>query len=376
MKLWDCSRSWELDAYREARLGARDAASFERHLRVCRQCARQKASDDRLRTLAKKLPEPPLDALPLLRVRRRILTQAATGRPFRRIVGPGAVAIALAAAVGGGWGLHRHASHPENAQRRAEATMLPPRAAPARLFAGDVRPWDGARWSQARDGDFEHVKLEEGTLDVQVRRQGTDERFVVALPDGVLEVRGTRFEVTVHEQHTVGVVVQDGIVELRLAGRPAARLGAGESWNAVAPTQTCPSAVAVSASNSSRTDMSPDPSFLSAPSSAPTARPTTPRNVVDDGSSAYAAAMQLLGSGKYQDAAAALHAFVVAHPEASVAEDASFLEAVALARAGRIDAAGLAAEHHLASFPGSFHRREAAVLVERAARLRSAEPPP
>jgi hypothetical protein len=48
-------------------------------------------------------------------------------------------------------------------------------------------------------------------------------------------------------------------------------------------------------------------------------------------------------------------------------EDASFLEAVALARAGRADAAALAAKHHLASYPSSFHRKDAAVLVARAA---------
>src|SRR5581483_7885767 len=69
----------------------------------------------------------------------------------------------------------------------------------------------------------------------------------------------------------------------------------------------------------------------------------------------------------YEEAASQLHAFILANPALAEAEDASFLEAVALARAGRADAAALAAEHHLARYPASFHGREAAVFVARAA---------
>jgi hypothetical protein len=61
---------------------------------------------------------------------------------------------------------------------------------------------------------------------------------------------------------------------------------------------------------------------------------------------------------------------LLSHPTSAQAEDASFLEAVALARAGRTDAAALAGEHHLASFPRSFHAKEAAILVARAASQR------
>jgi hypothetical protein len=84
----------------------------------------------------------------------------------------------------------------------------------------------------------------------------------------------------------------------------------------------------------------------------------------------YSRATQILSEGRNGEAAAALRAFNVSHPEAPQGEDATFLEAVALARAGRIDAAGLAAEHHLAKFPGSFHRKEALALIERAAHVR------
>ena len=38
----DCGRGWEVDVYREGRLGQRDAESFERHLRACRDCRLRK----------------------------------------------------------------------------------------------------------------------------------------------------------------------------------------------------------------------------------------------------------------------------------------------------------------------------------------------
>jgi TolA-binding protein len=96
---------------------------------------------------------------------------------------------------------------------------------------------------------------------------------------------------------------------------------------------------------------------------------------VDDGLSHYADAMRRLREGRFEEAATAFHAYGVGWPRSSQAEDASFLEAVALARAGRPDAAGLAAERHLESFPQSFHRREAEILVERAAELRKPQNP-
>jgi len=78
----------------------------------------------------------------------------------------------------------------------------------------------------------------------------------------------------------------------------------------------------------------------------------------------------MLRAGRVDEAAAAFRTFVLKRPAAPEAEDASFLEAVALARAGRGDAAALAAEQHLTLFPASFHRKDAAILVARAASQR------
>jgi outer membrane protein assembly factor BamD (BamD/ComL family) len=77
-----------------------------------------------------------------------------------------------------------------------------------------------------------------------------------------------------------------------------------------------------------------------------------------------------LHEGHAERAASDFHALALSEPGTPQAEDASFLEAVAVARAGRTDAAALAAEHYLASFPDAFHRKEAAILVIRSASQR------
>jgi hypothetical protein len=126
----------------------------------------------------------------------------------------------------------------------------------------------------------------------------------------------------------------------------------------------------VAGSSTAATPRSPRRSV--SPSGAATARRTPPASGgdEDDDLGAYASAIALLQAEKYEDAARAFRAFVAAHPHASQTEDASFLEAAALARGGRSDAAALVAEDHLTRFPRSFHHKEAAILVARAARDR------
>jgi TolA-binding protein len=80
--------------------------------------------------------------------------------------------------------------------------------------------------------------------------------------------------------------------------------------------------------------------------------------------------MALYRAGRFLAAAEAFHHFAGEHPASGLVDDSTFLEAVCLASAGRQDAAGLAAERHILRFPASFHRKDAAILVARAARAR------
>jgi len=352
-----CSRLWEIDPYREGRLGAGDARSFERHLLACEACRTQVKRDERLRELARALPDDGPTALSLRRLRTRVLRDAAAGvAPPAASRGLRAGIAALVVVVGAGlgvWAFAAHRAQPSLAHVTVVVTppMAPtegtPSAQPAEALAGAVVPSGVARWSQTRARGVEQVVLDDGVLRLHVRPQVVGERFLVMLPDGELEVRGTTFEVSVEEGATTRVHVDEGVVDVRLRGREPRRLGAGETW----------SATALAASSSPTHAVRPRPSASAA---------------VADGGTAYATAIRLLRDGRNDEAASALHAFVLSQPGAAQAEDASFLEAVALARAGRSDAAALAAEHHLASFPASFHRREAAILVARAAAQRGA----
>jgi FecR protein len=349
----DCERSWELEIYREGRLGPKDARSFERHLKACSECKFRSECCERLRVLGGAIGQDGPNELTMRRLRTRILRDVATGATPRKPRAWARVAMAagIALAVGGGavW-LVDGKSAPKVATPVAATATTLQGAAPVEGLAGTIAAVAEARWTQARRDGVERVTLDEGTLAVHVRPQRLGERFLVVMPDGELEVRGTTFEVTVAGGATTRVTVDEGVVELRLRGRDAVRLERGGVWTPPAP---------VTANT---------PEKGTPPKAVPSVLPVPPP---DDGASAYSSAVDLLRAGRGDDAAAAFHAFILAHPAAPQAEDASYLEAVALARAGRVDAAGLAAEHHLARFPASFHRKEAAILVARAATQRA-----
>jgi ferric-dicitrate binding protein FerR (iron transport regulator) len=63
---------------------------------------------------------------------------------------------------------------------------------------------------------------------VELLREG--QRFLLALPDGDLEVRGTRFVVSVEGGKTQGIEVSEGTVALSLPGRAEVILAAGDRW--------------------------------------------------------------------------------------------------------------------------------------------------
>ena len=227
---------------------------------------------------------------------------------------------------------------------------------PPAPLAGSVIPGVGAVWRQSREGGVERVELKAGSVQVHVRAQAPGERFLVELPDGEIEVRGTTFEVTALDGSTRHIGVNEGTVVLRLRGSGDLSLGPGAQWAAL----------------SVRPPISRESKAVegSGPAAAPSRRPSREAHEEDTGASVYSDAIRSFRDGRYDRAAAGFHAFALGHPRAPAAEDASFLEAVSLAQAGRADAAALAAERHLEGFPRSFRRKEASILVARAASRR------
>ena len=356
-----CARSWEIDAYRTGKLGERGARSFAGHLRVCGDCRRRLRLDEQLHDRMRGWRDEEPDELTLRRLRARVCRDAATGpkrsspqvRAVTRFAAAGLVALAVGVVVKRYEGGLR--DHVAVVAESSPASGAGPQAAPPTLeaWAGVVLSSQAGRWSQSRDAGVERVRLEDGSIRVHVRPQQPGERFLVTLPDGELEVRGTTFEVRVERGLTRQVSVDEGVVALRLNGKGELRLGAQEAW-------TAPPALVAEA-----------PAAPPRPSRTPAA-PASARDAAApaDPEMAYTGAVRLLSEGRDDEAASAFRAFVRSDPGGEFAEDASFLEAVALARAGRTDAAAVVAEGHLASYPRSFHRKEAAVLVARAAVLR------
>jgi ferric-dicitrate binding protein FerR (iron transport regulator) len=82
------------------------------------------------------------------------------------------------------------------------------------------------------DGTTVHSSLTRGTAAFQVDRLAPSQRFLLTLPDGDLEVRGTRFVITVEAGKTQMVDVTDGKVALRINGREEIVLSAGDRWPA------------------------------------------------------------------------------------------------------------------------------------------------
>lgn len=352
-----CDRIWELDALREGRLGEKDAVAFDRHLKTCADCTQEKIFVERVRAVAAELPAYEPSELELRRLRTRVLRSAALGerrsatRPGKRVAGLAAFVAAAAAAwliVG------QRSTAPVVAPTVPTAVVganepTPPAVVPA--LAGTVTPASGAVWTQTRNGGEEHVTLGDGALHVHVRHQEAGERFLVDLPDATVEVRGTTFDVEARSGHATRVAVEEGVVVLTRSGNADVVLHAGETWTPprVGTAIEKPTTTVVAASK---------PATPAAPSQ------------VDDGSSAYADAVAQFRLGEYASAADAFDAYVTHYPNGSEREDAMYLSAVSLVRAGRADAAARTAEKLLAAFPSSFHAKEASILVARAARDR------
>jgi outer membrane protein assembly factor BamD (BamD/ComL family) len=73
--------------------------------------------------------------------------------------------------------------------------------------------------------------------------------------------------------------------------------------------------------------------------------------------------MDSVARGDFGAGAGKLHAFVSAHPGDPRAEEAMYLEAIALERAGRASEARAAAKRYLVAYPEGAHRAPARRLA-------------
>jgi TolA-binding protein len=241
-----------------------------------------------------------------------------------------------------------------------------------------IRAIGPARFSRAQFQPDEIVRLDDGEIELEIAPLHAHERFRVVTDDGEVEVRGTRFKVSVIDHHLAGVHVWKGLVEVRSSGGAQAMLAPGDDWVREASPASAPAAAepAVAAparepddKNRPRVKRRSLPAgrnhakaiaaLAPGPKSLPAAR--DPRAM--SGLPSFGHAWSLLRSGD-ANAAAAEFAEVerLAHGR-DIEEDALYWRAVAVGRAGDGAGARTLFAAFLDRFPSSSRAGEAAAAL-------------
>jgi TolA-binding protein len=392
MKAETCSRIGLVEALRDGRLGAGDRASMERHLASCEEC---RAASIDLERIASAIREPLERASELehQRARTSLLERAsrmpapvAQPTPYLAYV---AAAAVLVLASAGAFAVGRSTASGETAKVAAHL-RLAERFAPRRTT---LVPSEHARFERASEAGVDVVTLTDGELEIARSATAASQRFVVRTKDAEIEVRATSFRVEAEGGRIRGVAVVEGSVEVRYAGFTAV-IPSGGSWRAngegtptdakVAPpvdpsalvtpkpppppptavaSRPAPTHVAMRAPEPKREVAPPAPAAPPAPEKA-TEKPEAPRGPSAEARE-FADAVRAVGQGDYAGAASRLDAFAAAHPRDARADDADYLRAIALQRAGRVDEARAAARRYLAAHPEGAHRVEAQAIAGR-----------
>lgn len=373
MKTSGCSLLWQAEAIEDGRLSAADAATFERHAVTCPSCARMVRSLAELRSHGQSLPIPSLTELEHRRARQQMLNRAhdlsvGAGRWFRWRYLWGLPALLVAAGL--------------LVWLRAKPTS------PSEL-ALDVPDYRLAASEDARFHVLERtstvrIAIEVGRFQVQVTKLHPPQRFVLEMPDGQVEVEGTRFVLDVAADGARSIQVEEGRVALRLSNQTTRLLVPGQPWSApaVRPVATTPEPTAA---NPARPDVSAplspsEKASIGAAGGRAVARPrallSTAREVskdqapspeeADPGSAGptFANAMSAFSAGDYRRAEQLFLQFERDHPTDSRAEDAAFLRSVSRWRRGDAAGARALAAKYLQRYPSGLRRREAERLVE------------
>lgn len=356
-----CKRAWEAEAAEDGRLVGELRDAFLRHAATCRDCSHERAALDAIRGAVEELAQPIAPALHRRRLRAEVLRNAnevlmrqsswyggSRVRPAAFIFA-GVLAIAMLAFALG--------RLPRNDAPRPVAALVEP----ARFDVANVQDAD---WRTEQDGSITRVVFRQGTVSIHVDPLKPGQRFLMSLPDGELEVHGTRFTVRVDERGTEDVEVTEGIVALRIQGQPERRLGRGDRWARAPLAPASGTVAATAAAASSGTQLPPDvPSSSSSfpPQSRSASSNAAPPSA--SGTSEFAVAMKAFSSGSYAEADDRLGTFIARHPADPRCEDAAFLRAVSRARMGDQDGAALRANAYLRSHPNGLRRSEAEAIA-------------
>lgn len=355
----DCPRARDAEAFVDGRLPANAHAAWRTHAQSCEACARELRELYALRSTMHALPALVASAARVRAARRELEGHVDSARrrdghaARRNAYLMFAVAlVAIAAFI-----IERNVFR----ARPFDAPTVASSAVPDAPVFG-VANVDGAVWESTVEGSVARTKLDRGVAELHVEHLRAGQRFLVTLPDGELEVHGTRFIVRIDEGKTTSVEVSEGVVALRMRGQPERFVRAGERWPA--PPASEPTAA-------------PPSSLPTAPAVVPTAAPTTSVRIATASASAdpkppvlpeaagerYVAATRAFQAGSYARADALLSAFMRDFPRDPRCEDAAFLRAISHARIGDSAGAATLARAYLRAYPNGLRRREAEQLA-------------
>jgi TolA-binding protein len=378
MRALRCDRAWQAEAIEDGRLGGADAASFERHAATCDLCSREIRALAALRRAGARLPVLTSTPLEQRRQRHELLRRAndlAVRTPPTSWRRPLAVTLGLAALTAGlvFW-LRSSAPAPVPATRSA-----------ADVPSFQIAASPGADWRTVERGATVRLWARSGHIELAVGRLRAGQRFLLELPDGELEVRGTRFVVIADGARTRSVRVVEGSVALRLRGQPALVLTAGDEWSA---RSAAASATAAPGAGSTPGVADAAPPATPSPARAPSPLPPVTRRVEPvRGSAEKSSRRSAVGSEavtrsdppagrRFTEAVAAFSAgdygraellfvdFERDHAADARVEDSIFLRAVAHSRRGDSRASRAVALEYLRRYPDGLRRAEAERLAK------------
>jgi hypothetical protein len=210
---------------------------------------------------------------------------------------------------------------------------------------------EGGDVSIVGTGAVQVFRVDAGSVEFQVAKLSPGERFLVDTSDAEVEVRGTRFRVSIAPDACANgtltrVGVTEGVVAVRRAGSEL-RIRPGEQWPADCDQAAIP-VVPASA----------------LPRAAPAAPATSvPReSVLGEQNALFAAAVAARRRGDISGAIAALDQLLSRYPSSPLDESARAERVRVLAAAGSTRAQAVARDY-LARYPNGFARAEAEAVL-------------
>ena len=327
-----CPPGWKLT--RAVSEGSADD-ELEAHLARCARCAAERSDLLELVDHAALFPSPiEMSRGSRQAISARLLGSSPAPRVARRprlgvaLACAAVAAASIAIAIGTGGGAREVGG--VDVQPPDQVAQLAPAPVAEHASRAAVRAVGAARFVRVQAPPDEIIRLDEGTIVLEVASLPRGERFRVQTDDGVVEVRGTRFEVSASQRKLVAVSVSKGRVEVRSEAGALAVLDPGDEW--VHNPTPAPSPVAVPAPSPR---VSPKlPASEPATREPATREPATREQATRAAKMSFDRAWSLLRQGHARDAAALFAEVERVARDPGTREDALYWRAVATARTG------------------------------------------